>query len=86
MQMLIAGEWVDGAGSKEVTSPYTGETIDTVPSARPDDVERALAAAVEGARQMARLTAYERARCSSVRPRCWTTGWSRSPHHLARGG
>ena len=60
MQMLIAGEWVDGAGSTEITSPYSGETIDTVPSARPADVERALDAAVEGARQMALLTAYER--------------------------
>ena len=60
MQMLIAGEWVDGDGSTEVTSPYSGDTIDTVPRAGPAEVERALAAAVEGARQMARLTAYER--------------------------
>jgi len=60
MQMLIAGEWVNGPGSTEVKSPYSDETIDTVPSATPADVERALGAAVEGARQMARLTAYER--------------------------
>ncbi len=60
MKMLIAGEWVDGDSSTDVTSPYSGETIDTVPSAGLADVERALAAAVEGARQMGRLTAYER--------------------------
>src|SRR4051794_35088027 len=60
MQMLIAGEWVDGEGLTEVTSPFSGETIDTVPRARPADVETALAAAVEGARQMAALTGYER--------------------------
>jgi acyl-CoA reductase-like NAD-dependent aldehyde dehydrogenase len=58
--MLIAGEWVDGDGATEVTSPYSGDTIDTVPRAGLAEVERALAAAVEGARQMARLTAYER--------------------------
>ena len=58
--MLVAGEWVDGTSSTEITSPYSGETIDTVPNARLADVERALAAAVEGARQMRRLTAYER--------------------------
>ncbi len=61
--MFLAGEWVDGDCSTEITSPYTGETIDTVPNAGLADVERALAAAVAGARQMRRLTAYERSEC-----------------------
>jgi glyceraldehyde-3-phosphate dehydrogenase (NADP+) len=52
----------NGRGSLvEVRSPYSGELVDAVPAAGPSDVERALEAAVEGARQMATLPAHRRA-------------------------
>jgi acyl-CoA reductase-like NAD-dependent aldehyde dehydrogenase len=58
--MYVAGEWTLGAQRQDVLSPFTGEAIATVPRAGADDVERALAAAVEGARQMGALAAHER--------------------------
>lgn len=60
MRMFVAGEWIAGSGTQEIHSPWSGELVDTVPIAGPDHVERALAAAVEGAQAMARLTAWER--------------------------
>jgi acyl-CoA reductase-like NAD-dependent aldehyde dehydrogenase len=60
MRMLLAGEWVDGSAVREVVNPWSGEIVDTVPSATAEQVETALAAAVEGARSMASTTAYER--------------------------
>jgi acyl-CoA reductase-like NAD-dependent aldehyde dehydrogenase len=60
--MLIAGERVDGPGEPiEVRSPFGDEVVGTVPRATEAEVESALAAAVEGARQMASLPAGERA-------------------------
>jgi acyl-CoA reductase-like NAD-dependent aldehyde dehydrogenase len=60
--MYVAGEWrrAEGAAEDEVTSPWSGEVLDTVPRASAADVDRALAAAVEGARAMRALTAHER--------------------------
>jgi len=60
MKMYLAGDWAGSPEESEVTNPYSGEVVDTVPNATGDQVERALAAAVEGARQMAALTAFER--------------------------
>jgi acyl-CoA reductase-like NAD-dependent aldehyde dehydrogenase len=60
-RMYVAGEWTAAAAEDEVLNPYTGEAVATVPRAGEDDAERALAAAVEGARQMRALTPYERA-------------------------
>jgi acyl-CoA reductase-like NAD-dependent aldehyde dehydrogenase len=61
MLAYVAGEWTDGAERLEVRSPYSGEVVDTVPLASADDVDRALAAAVEGAAAMRALPAHERA-------------------------
>jgi glyceraldehyde-3-phosphate dehydrogenase (NADP+) len=58
--MYVAGEWRGAAAEDEVTSPWSGEVLDTVPRASAVDADRALAAAVAGARAMRRLTAYER--------------------------
>lgn len=58
--MYIAGEWRSGPAEQEVRNPYSGEVVGTAPVAALEDVEEALAAAVEGARAMRRLTAYER--------------------------
>jgi benzoyl-CoA-dihydrodiol lyase len=45
-QLLIGGEWVDGAdGGYDVVNPATGETIATAPDSAPADVERAIDAA-----------------------------------------
>lgn len=62
MKMLVAGEWLDGDGRREVVNPWSGEVIDTVPNATAGEVDRALAAAVQGATQVAALTAWERSR------------------------
>jgi acyl-CoA reductase-like NAD-dependent aldehyde dehydrogenase len=60
MRMCIGGEWVETAKKNEVKHPYDGKVVDTVPHASAADVDRALSAAVRGARAMAKLTAYER--------------------------
>jgi acyl-CoA reductase-like NAD-dependent aldehyde dehydrogenase len=60
MKMYINSQWVDAPTAVPVVSSYSGEVIDTVPAATPEQVELALAAAVQGAAAMARLTAYER--------------------------
>ncbi|MFN2115030.1 MAG: aldehyde dehydrogenase family protein, partial [Anaerolineae bacterium] len=60
MKMLLAGEWVDRHQTIDVTDPYDGSVVDTVPRATRDDVETAMAAAVEGFEVARRLTTYER--------------------------
>jgi acyl-CoA reductase-like NAD-dependent aldehyde dehydrogenase len=60
MQMYVAGEWTSAAVQDEIRSPWSGETVDTVPRATVGDVEAALAAAVQGAATMRRLSAYDR--------------------------
>lgn len=60
MKMYVAGEWIDKKQRIEVRNPFDGTVIDTAPIAEPADIERALAAAVEGARIMRKLSAYER--------------------------
>ena len=61
-QMLIAGEPTSGDGDRlSIRDPFRGELVATVPAASPADVERALAAATEGARHMARTSGGERA-------------------------
>jgi acyl-CoA reductase-like NAD-dependent aldehyde dehydrogenase len=60
MDMYVAGQWRSTALEDTVTNPYSGELVDTVPRAGPEDVEDALEAAVAGASVMRRLTPYER--------------------------
>jgi glyceraldehyde-3-phosphate dehydrogenase (NADP+) len=60
MEMYVAGQWRSTALEDTVTNPYSGELVDTVPRAGPEDVEDALEAAVAGASVMRRLTPYER--------------------------
>ncbi|HEV3025862.1 MAG TPA: aldehyde dehydrogenase family protein [Pirellulales bacterium] len=60
MKMFIAGEWVEKAARVDVTNPYDGSTVDTVPLADATDVDRALAGAVAGAATIRRLSGYER--------------------------
>ncbi|TWT39859.1 Succinate-semialdehyde dehydrogenase [NADP(+)] GabD [Thalassoglobus neptunius] len=60
MEFYLAGQWQDRDDRIEVINPANGEVIDTVPKASADDVETALNAAVEGAREMAKLSGYRR--------------------------
>jgi glyceraldehyde-3-phosphate dehydrogenase (NADP+) len=58
--MYLDGEWTDGDGERAVVNPWSGEIVDSVPNASEAQVERAVAAAVRGAAEMAALTAFER--------------------------
>jgi len=58
--MYIAGQWADGNGVIPVTNPFDNSTIDTVPKATADDVDRALAYAVKGARVMRKTAGHDR--------------------------
>lgn len=60
MKMLIAGKWVEKKTCIEVTNPFDGSVIDTVPCADASDVEAALEGAVRGAEAMRKLSARER--------------------------
>lgn len=60
MRMYVAGEWRSAAGVDEIRSPWSGDVVDTVPRASLADAEAAVAAAVDGARTMRRLSAYDR--------------------------
>ena len=60
MEMYVGEAWIDKGDKIEVTSPYDGRVIDTVPRADERDVELALQTAVRGAAVMRELTAYER--------------------------
>jgi acyl-CoA reductase-like NAD-dependent aldehyde dehydrogenase len=59
-RMLVAGDWVRGDAREDVLDPFTGDVIATVPRAGAAYADRALAAAVQGARDMRALTAFER--------------------------
>lgn len=60
MRMLIAGEWLAGTLREDVTNPFDGSVIDTVPVASSAEVERALEAAVRGAARQRHTPAYDR--------------------------
>ncbi|MDO4324280.1 MAG: aldehyde dehydrogenase family protein [Lachnospiraceae bacterium] len=64
MKMLISGSWVD-ASDKEtinVTNPFDGAVLDTVPSATKEDVDRAIADAVTAQKKWNRIIVRERAK------------------------
>jgi acyl-CoA reductase-like NAD-dependent aldehyde dehydrogenase len=62
MRMLINGTQCDAADGRvyEVKNPATGAVIDTVPQAGPEDVHRAIEAALRGKEIMAQLPAHRR--------------------------
>ncbi|MFZ4505179.1 MAG: aldehyde dehydrogenase family protein [Microbacteriaceae bacterium] len=61
--LLINGEWVEAvAGEREdITSPFDGHVVGTVPLARAADATRAIDAAVSGFARWRRTPAHERA-------------------------
>lgn len=60
MKMFYASDWHDGTARLEVTNPYDGSVVDTVPQADPAAVEAAVAGAVAGAATMRKLPGYDR--------------------------
>jgi acyl-CoA reductase-like NAD-dependent aldehyde dehydrogenase len=60
-QLFIDGKWVGGGASIEVLNKYNGQVFATVPSARREDVDAAIAAAERAAPIMADMPAYRRA-------------------------
>lgn len=60
-KLFIDGQWVEGGPLMGVTHKYTGEVIGTLPTARREDVDAALAAAQRAAPRMADLPAHKRA-------------------------
>jgi acyl-CoA reductase-like NAD-dependent aldehyde dehydrogenase len=65
MEMLIGGRWRPASGPgavEEVTSPFDGSVVGTVPVATVEDVDAALAAAQGGAERWRRTPAHERMR------------------------
>ena len=60
MSMYVAGEWRGAAREEEVRSPFDGEIVGTVPVATAADALSAIAAALDGAAAMRRLSAWER--------------------------
>ncbi len=60
-KLLIDGQWVGGGETLEVKNKYTGETYAALPTARREDLDAALEAALRAARVMAEMPAYKRA-------------------------
>jgi glyceraldehyde-3-phosphate dehydrogenase (NADP+) len=61
MKMYINGGWTDAPKMTPIIRSYSGETVDTVPAATPEQVEQTLAAASKAAKVMAALPAHQRA-------------------------
>ena len=59
-KLFVGGRWVDGGAPLLVRNKYSGEVIATLPTARPEDVDAAIAAAAEAAPVMAALPAHRR--------------------------
>ena len=60
-KLYIDGQWVTGGPALEVRNKYTDAVIGTVPTARREDVDAAIAAAERAAPVMAEMPAYKRA-------------------------
>ena len=60
MQMFVASHWKGASETMEIRNPFDQAVIDTVPLATTTDVNEALNGAVQGAKVMAELTAFDR--------------------------
>lgn len=60
MKMLLAGRWVERDKVIKVRDPWDDSVVDTVPQAKLEDVETALAAADEARSTARTMTTYER--------------------------
>ena len=62
MKMFVRGQWKDKHEKIDVTNPFDGAVIDTVPRGDADDVSEVLTGAVQGAAVMRKLPAYDRSK------------------------
>lgn len=60
MKMYVGGEWVARSKTVEVTNPFDGSVVDTVPHANIEDVALAVETARRGARAMKATSAFDR--------------------------
>jgi acyl-CoA reductase-like NAD-dependent aldehyde dehydrogenase len=60
-KLLIDGQWVEAGAVLEVKNKYNGQTVGTLPTARREDVDAAIAAAERAEDKMADMPAYKRA-------------------------
>src|SRR3712207_1792183 len=60
MKLFFGGRWQSTGSELEVTNPYDGAVIDTVPKATAAHVDQALVTLERGAAAMRSVTAYER--------------------------
>ncbi len=62
MKMILNGQFVDSSDGvfDEVINPATGEVVDTVPRATLEDLDNAIALAVEGQKEWAAVPLYEK--------------------------
>lgn len=63
LKMYIGGQWVDSVSGEtfEAISPSTGRLIARLPQGTREDAQRAIEAAREGARRIAKMSTWERA-------------------------
>ena len=61
MKMYISGRWTDAPTMTPIIQSYTGETIDSAPSATSEQVEQSLTAASKAAAVMRDMPAHKRA-------------------------
>jgi len=59
-RLFIDGRWVEGGPPVEVRNKYTGQVIGTLPTARREEVDAAVAAAARAAPVMAAMPAHRR--------------------------
>src|SRR4051812_41692597 len=59
--LLIDGSWVPGGERETIHNKYDASVVGTVPIARPEDIDAAIAAASRAARVMADMPAHARA-------------------------
>lgn len=64
MKMLISGEWVDSSNKEtlEVTNPYDGSLVETVPNASKEDVDAAISESAKAQKVWNRNNIRERAK------------------------
>jgi acyl-CoA reductase-like NAD-dependent aldehyde dehydrogenase len=79
-KLLIGNEWVDGPGTITVRSPHTGEVVAEVAKAGPEEMERAVQAAVRGFEETRKLSSIKR---SEILQRA-AAGLARRKEEIAR--
>ncbi|MBA3315700.1 MAG: aldehyde dehydrogenase family protein [Planctomycetaceae bacterium] len=60
MKLFFSARWTGASDSLEVTNPFDGSLVDTVPKASAEHVRQALDTLVEGAKAMRAMPAFER--------------------------